>query len=131
MPVRPEFGEHIGDGESGRIGIREDAGDERPEATSTFLRRPGCRRPCGADERSDAAARFENARALEIRVYAGDRIRIDAEFDGKLADGRELVARPQPARGDGGAKAALELRIERRAVARIDGNDAHRIILMY
>ena len=123
--MRRQFGDHIGDGESSGVGVGENTSDEGAQATRALLRGPGFRRACGTDERSDAAPGFEDSGALEVGVDAGDRIGIDAEVDRELADGRQLIPRPQPARGNRGAKAPLELGVKRRAVARIDRDNAH------
>jgi hypothetical protein len=36
-----QFGKHIGDGESSRVGVGEDTGDECPQPAGAFLGRPG------------------------------------------------------------------------------------------
>ncbi len=77
------------------------------------------------DKRADAAARFDHAAALELGVDAGHRIGVDPQLDGELPHGRKLVARPQPARRNRRAQAAFELRVDRRGVASVDGDDAH------
>ena len=69
--------------------------------------------------------RFEHARALEVGVDAGDGIGVDSQVDGQLADGGKLIAGLQTAGRNGGAEPAFELRVNRCAVARIDGDDAH------
>ncbi len=72
----------------------------------------------GADEGADAAARFDHAGAFELGVDARDGVGVDAELDGELPDGRQLIAGPQAAGRDGGAQRALELRVDRRRVLR-------------
>jgi hypothetical protein len=121
-----QFGDHIGDSESGRVGVGEDTGDEGAEATSPLLSGSGLLGRSGADERPDASAGFEHARAFKVGIHPGHGVGIDAEVDGELADGWKLIAGPQTARGDGGAEPALELRVNRCAVARVDGNETHR-----
>jgi hypothetical protein len=123
--MRRQFGDHIGDGESSRVGIGEDTSDERAQATGTFLSGSGFHRSRGADERPDAAAGFEDAGALEVGIDAGDGVGVDAQLDGQLAHGWKLLAWLETAGRNGGAEAPLELRVKRRAVAWIDGNDAH------
>ena len=80
---------------------------------------------CGVarDERADAAPRLDHAGALELGVDARDGVGVDAEVDGELADGRQLVAGLQAAGGDRRAQPAFELRVDRRAVLRVDGNE--------
>jgi hypothetical protein len=56
-----------------------------------------------------------------MRVDLCDGVGIEAQRDGQLTDGRELVAGLEAARGDGDADAAFELRVERRRIARVDG----------
>ena len=79
--------------ESGGVRVGQDAGHKRAQAP--LVLRGGLRlRRRRADERADAAARFEHAGAFELRVDAGDRVGVDAKFDGQLPDGRQLVAEP-------------------------------------
>jgi hypothetical protein len=129
--MRRQLGEHIGDGESSCIGVGEDTGDERAQAAGAFLRRSGFGGAGRADERSDAATRFEHASAFKIGVDAGDGVGVHAQVDSELPDGRKLISGLQTTRGDGGAQSALELRVNRGAVARVNRNDAHAVILMY
>ena len=77
------------------------------------------------DERADAASGFDDAGAFELGVDARDGVGVDAQVDGELADGRQLVAGLQPAGGDRRAQPALELRVNRRRVARVDRDDVH------
>ena len=90
--MRRQFGNHIGDSESSCVGVGEDTSDERAQATSTFLGGSGLVRPGGADERPDAAAGLEHARALEVGIDAGHGVGIDAKVDGQLPDGWKLIA---------------------------------------
>jgi hypothetical protein len=83
--------DHIVDGETCGVGIREDARDEGAQATIMLARRVRLGRR-GADERPDAALRFDHARTLKFRVDTRDRIGIDFEINGQLADRRQLVA---------------------------------------
>jgi hypothetical protein len=78
---------------------------------------------CGGDERPDAAPRLDDAGPLELGVDAGDGVGVDAEVDGELADGGQLVAGLEAAGGNGGAKRAIELRVDRSAIPRVDGNE--------
>ena len=121
--MRRQFGDHIGDGESSRICVGEDTSDERPQATSTFLSGPGFRRSGGADEGPDPTAGFEDAGALEVGIDPCNGVGIDAKVDGELTDCGKLIARPQAACGNGGAEPALELRVNRCAVARVNRDE--------
>ena len=47
------------------------------------------------------------------------------QIDRELADGRQLIAGTQAAGGDRRAQPALELGVDRRGVARVDGDDVH------
>lgn len=124
--MRAHLGGDIVDAESsgGRVG--EHAGDERTQLTAVMVRRLSLLRRRG-DERPDAAPRVDDAGALELGVDARDGVGVDAEIDGELADGRELIADLETTGGDGGAKAAIELRVDRCAIPRVDGNqgDGH------
>src|SRR5436309_4255193 len=95
-PVRVDLFDHFVEREPGGIGISEHARDEGLEPPLMLRRRPrvGRRR---ADERSDAAPRFEHTVALEVRVDARDRVRVHAQLDGELADRRQLIARAKTA----------------------------------
>ena len=116
--------DHVLDREAGRVRVGQHAGDEGAQPAIVLARRVGlCRR--GADERADAAARLDDAGALELRVDARDGVGVDPQLHRQLADGRQLVARLQPARGDGRAQAAFELRVNRRRVPGVNGDDAH------
>ena len=79
----------------------------------------------GEDEGPDAALCFDDAGAFELGVHAGDGVGVDAELDGELTDGRELLTGLHAPGGNGGAQPALELRVNRCAVTRVDGYDAH------
>jgi hypothetical protein len=57
--------EHITDGETRRVGIRQDACDECAEPAFVLVRRVSLRRR-RADERSHAAARLDDAGAFEL-----------------------------------------------------------------
>src|SRR6185503_3185504 len=63
------------------------------------------------------------------RVDAGDSVCVDAEFDGQLTDGGELVAGLQPSGGDGRAHAAFELRVDWCRIARVDGQDVRHLFI--
>jgi len=84
----------------------------------------------GDDERADAAARFQNAGAFELRIDTRHGVRVDAQFDRELTDGRQLVAGDEAAGGDRGAQCPIELRVDRRPVPRIDGDDSHEFIVL-
>lgn len=62
------------------------------QAALVFIGRTGLRRH-GADERTDAAPRFEYTAPLEIAVDAGDGVRVDAQCDRELPHRRQLIAR--------------------------------------
>ena len=98
--------------------------DERAQPAFALAWRMGLARG-GADERADAAPGLDDAGALELGVDPGDGVGVDPQVDGQLADGRQLVARPQPAGGDGGTQPAFELGIDRRGVVRVDGHEVH------
>ena len=112
-------------GEPGRVGVGEHARDEGAQPAVVLARRVGLRRR-GADERPDAAPRLDDAGALELRVDAGDGVGVDLQLDGELADGRQLVARAQAAGGNRRAQPPFELRVDRRRVPGIDGDDGAR-----
>src|SRR4051812_30716516 len=111
----------IVDAESSGSRVSDHARDERAQLAAMMIRRVGLLRR-GGDERADAAARFDDAGALELRVDAGDGVGVDAEVDGELAHGRQLSAGRQAAGGNRRAQAAVELRVNRRAVPRVDGD---------
>ena len=120
--MRPQLRGDIVDAESGGGGVADDAGDEGAQLTAVLVRRVRLLRG-GGDERADAAAGLDDAGAFELGVDAGHGIGVDAEIDGELADGRQLVAGAEAAGADGGAQPALELRVDRRAVVRVDRNE--------
>ena len=127
------FGERSDDlvnGKTDSVGVGEYARDEGAQATLVFMRRMGlCGR--GADERSDAALGFDRPRPLELGVHARDRVGIDAEIHGELADGRELVAGAKAMGGDCRPQPPFELCIDRRRIAGVDRDEAHSVILVY
>lgn len=112
------------DSEPRGVGVGEHARGEGAQPSFVLARRAGLRRR-GADEGSDAASRLDDSGTLELRVDARDRVRVDAQIDGELADRGQLVARAQTARSDCRAESAFELRVNRRLVARINRNEAH------
>ena len=126
LPMRLKSRQDIVDGEASRVGIGQDAGNKSSEATLVLPWRV-CLRRSGADERSDAAACLDYAGAFEFRVHAGNRVGVDLEVDRQLPDGRELIARSEPASGNRRPEPALELRVDRRPVARVYGDDVHKI----
>ena len=117
-------GQHIVDGESGGVGVGQHACHERAQPPVALARRVGLGRR-GADERPDAAPGLDDARALELGVHARHCIGIDRRLDRELPDSRQLIAGPQPAGGDRRAQTTLELRVDRRRVARVDRDDVH------
>src|SRR5437764_7190415 len=100
--MRPQLRGDIVDTESGGGGVADDAGDEGAQLTAVLVRRMRLLR-CGGDERADAAARLNDAGPFELGVDPGDGVGVDAEIDGELTDGRQLIAGAQPAGADGGA----------------------------
>src|ERR1700730_14042373 len=118
-----ERSDHFVDGESPAVGVCEDARDERAQLAGFLSGRSGFG-SSHRDERPDAAPRLEHAGALELRVHARHGVGVHAQVDRVLADGRQLIARLQAARGDGRAQALLDLRVNRRGVTGIDGEDA-------
>jgi hypothetical protein len=52
------------------------------------------------DKRAGGAPLGDKAGDFEFPISAGDGVRIDKELFGEAADGRQLLARPQPVRGD-------------------------------
>ncbi len=124
MGAKP--GDHIVDREPSRFGVGEHARDEGAPPAVVVAWRVGLRR-CGADERSDAAPRLDDAGALELRIHARDRVGVHTQVDGELAYGRQLVARAQAAGGDRRPQPAFELGIDRRRVASVNGEDGHLI----
>ena len=117
-------GEHISDGETRRVGIRQDAGDECAEPAFVLLGRVSLRRR-RADERSHATARLDDAGAFELGIDPRDGVRVDLQIDRELSDGWQLVPRAQPSRGDRGPQPTFELGVNRCPVARVDGDDVH------
>jgi hypothetical protein len=77
------------------------------------------------DERSDAAPGLEDPGPFQLGIHPRDRVGVHFQFDGELADGRQLVARLQPAGRDGRPQPAFELRVDRRLVADVDGDHTH------
>ena len=113
--MRAHLGGDIVDAESSGGRVSDHARDERAQLAAVMVRRL-CLLRRGGDERADAAARFDDAGALELGVDARDGVGVDAEVDGELADGGELIADLEAAGGDGGAQAAIELRVNRGAI---------------
>ena len=111
--MRADRGDEIVGGEAVVDRLGEQAGRERPEAAFVLARRMGLRGD-GADERSDAPLGLDHAGTLERRIDPRDRVGVDAQIDGELPDGRELIARLQPPGRDRRPERALELRVDRR-----------------
>src|SRR3984893_15158407 len=119
-----QFGRDIVDAESsgGRVG--EDAREERAQVAAMGIRRV-CLLWVADDERADAAARFDDAGALELRVDARHGVRVDLEIDRELAHRRELVAQLEASGRDCGAQSAVELGVDWCGVAGFDGDESH------
>jgi hypothetical protein len=119
-----EYPDHIVGGKAARGRFVETSADDgrqfRIAAPGPLRRQRGFAR----DKRTHAAPGFQNARALEIDVHAGDRIGIDRQFDGELPDGRKLVSGPELSGRDCGADLLLELCMQWRRMARVDGEEA-------
>src|SRR6185295_1748206 len=120
--MRAHLGGDIVDAESSGGRVSDHARDERAQLTAVMVRRL-CLLRRGGDERADAAPGLDDAGTLELGIDARDGVGVDAEVDGELADGWELVADLEAAGGDRGAQAAVELGVDRRAVLRVDGNE--------
>src|SRR6187399_3444871 len=86
-------------------------------------------------ESADTAPGPERAVALEVGVDLGHGVGVDPQRHRELPDRWQLIARAQAARGDGGPDAALELRVQRRRVARVHAGGPveirHRPLLYY
>src|SRR5580704_17581224 len=121
--MRAHFGGDIVDAESGGGRVCDHARHERAQPTAVMVGRL-CLLRRGGDERADAAARVDDAGPLELGVDTCDGVGVDAQVDGELADGGKLVADLEAAGGDGGAQAAIELRVNRRAILGVDGNES-------
>src|SRR4051794_33284630 len=106
--MRAHLGGNIVDAESSGGGFHDYARDERAQLTTMMIRRGRLLRR-GGDERADAAARLDDAGALELGVDAHYRVGIDAEIDCELAHGRQLLADRKSTGGNGGAQTAIEL----------------------
>ena len=106
------------------VGVGEQAGDEQTQPAFALTGRVGLGRR-GGDERTDTALGFDHASPFELGVDPGNGVGVDLQIHRQLANGRQLVARAQAAGGDRRAQATFELRVDRRRVALIDGNDIH------
>ena len=96
----------------------------RTRVTKARSRRSCSRGGCacagvGADERPDAAPGLDDAGALELRVDPRHGVGVDAEIDGELADGRQLVARAAAGRWQ--SPRAARARAARRSAWRREG----------
>src|SRR6185436_13793813 len=120
--ARVELADQLVAREACRRRVGEHSRHERAQPLRMLPCRSGADRR-RVDERSDAAPRLEHAVALELGVDARDRVRVDLELDGQLPYRRQLIAGAQAARGNRRAQAAIELRIDRRAIPGVDGND--------
>ena len=76
------------------------------------------------DKRPDSASGFENTRAFQVPVHARDGVGVDGELHGELADGWQLGAGSQLARGDGGADLVIELHMQWCRMPRVEGEEA-------
>src|SRR5438045_9738577 len=86
---------------------------ERAQPPLAVLAMRLLRRVRVGDERADAALGGQYAVALEGEVDAGHRVGVDAQIDGQLADGGELIAGAELSGGEAHPDGALELRVER------------------
>ncbi len=123
--MRDYFGGDIVDAESSGGGVADDARHERAQLTSVMVRRL-CLLRRRDHERADTAARLDHAGPFELGVDARDGVGVDAEVDRELADGGQLIADLEAAGGDGGAQAAIELRVDRRAIVQASIGDEGR-----
>ena len=73
----------------------------------------------------DAAAGLDHSGAFQLRVHPGHRVGVDAEVDRELPHRRQLIADLQTARRDRRPQPAFELRVDRRAIPRVDRHDGH------
>jgi len=72
------------------------------------------------DESPDAATRFDDAVTLQLGIDLRDCVRIDAQLDRQLPDGRQLVANAQFAGGNGKPNRPVKLVVNRRRMLGID-----------
>ena len=79
----------------------------------------------GTDEGADPTPCFKYAGPLELRVDAGDGVRVDPEGHRELSDRGQLVARSDAFRGNRRPQAAFQLGVDGRAVPRVDTDDIH------
>jgi hypothetical protein len=117
--MRAHFGGDIVDAESGGGRVSDHARHECAQLTTVMVGRL-CLLRRGGDEGADAAARFDDAGPFELGVDTGDGVGVDAEVDGELTDGGQLIAGLESAGRNRRAQAAIELRINRRAIVRVD-----------
>jgi len=78
-----------------------------------------CWRLLLCDESACALLGFEQAADFHLAVGAGDRVGVDGEIDGYLADGGELVAGLQPSDSDRTLDLIHELPIDGHAAVRV------------
>src|SRR5262245_66187446 len=119
-----ERAEHLVDGESRAVGVRQQACDNRTELSALFSRRSRFE-PVRGDERSAPPARFEDSGTLEVGVHARHGVGVDAQLDRELTDGWQLIAGVQPPGGDGGAETVFDLRVDGGRVAGVDREKGH------
>lgn len=123
MPAHLELPNDVVDREAGRLGFREQPVRESIQRALAIVR-SRLDRACldwRPYEGASPTARGEHAASLQLRVDLRDGIGIEAEVDGELSDRRESVARAQPPGGNLRADAALQLRINRGGIVRVDG----------
>src|SRR6185503_18531589 len=120
--ARVELADQLVAREACRRRVSEHSRHERAQPLRMLRCRSGADRR-RVDERSDAAPRLEDAVALELGVDARDRVRVDLELDGQLPHRRQLISGAQAAGGNRRAQAAIELRVDWRAIPGVDGND--------
>ncbi len=112
-------------------GVGGDTCGESAQSASMLVDGPRLRW-CGTDETADAPSRFEDSGAFEVGVDAGDGVRIHPKLHRQLSDGGQLITGGEPSRGNGRAQRAIELRINRRRVPRVERDDSHcSLILVY
>ena len=131
---REECFAEVGDAEPMSGGVGNRAGGDRHQLGVAGFLVVGRELRRVEHEGADAAPRAERAVAFEVGVDLGDGIGVDPQRHGELSDRRQLVAGTEPARGDGGADAAFELRVKRRRIARVHAGRPvevrHRVIVL-
>jgi hypothetical protein len=98
--MRLDFSDEFARREARGGGVSENACHKRPQPPFVLVSRPrlGRARP---DKGSDAASSLEDAVAFELGIHAGNGIRVDAQIDRQLANGRQLIADAETASRNG------------------------------